>query len=708
MREWVVCGMIFLLLPCVSSSTYIIEHRSTSVGDVSWPPGFNNSEIALSIGGSMSVSGNITMNGSAVCTVGNGLCAGAPGSGTVTEVDTGTYLTGGPLTTTGTLDVDVGALGLLFYSLSNPNGFLNGTTFTTCTSGNASVWTGSSFGCVNLSSGPSGTNGTSGVNGANGQASNISVVNLGNGSYKLVMTYVPNGTNYLNFTTANLTGETGAPGSNGANGTNGTSITYIAVLGNGSLQINLSNGTNYVSGNLTGPAGASGVGGGGSNITGVAVSNVGTTQTLQINTTGGTSTIWNASWTDQTGGGGSGISQWNVTNGTVRSSVVNATDVTFTAGTGILIGLAGTTLTFTSTATGGGDGNSNVTAFTFTDATGLLQLTQDSGATTIFNATIPRNTTAQVNTVIQANAYAYANSSNGLGISGKATTCGVADSATNGLTTSSAWTGGDLGGTGLAATVNPNIARVANCSAGQFMNGTSAAGTLACGTPTTNADTLDTYHSSNFLNTTGFAAENLTSGTVAVARLPSLNSQHTHDAANITTGTIVNARYNTSFLWTYTGGIPDSNISSAATWTAKAATGQSTLCTAGNHVANFSVTTTGVLVNCTADSVTVPYQNTAAGWSNATGNIVTVDITKNVTIGGSTFFADTLNNRVGVGNTLPNATLHVVGGVIVTGGINLTDNDLNISGVGHCVVLPGGGKVCGNTTAVYLCAPGAC
>jgi hypothetical protein len=96
----------------------------------------------------------------------------------------------------------------------------------------------------------------------------------------------------------------------------------------------------------------------------------------------------------------------------------------------MLIGLSAlNVLTFTSTATGGADGNNNVTGFVFTDSTGILQLTQATGLTTIFNVTIPRNTSAQINSLIAANPNLFANSTNSLGINGNAAT------VTNGIYT---------------------------------------------------------------------------------------------------------------------------------------------------------------------------------------------------------------------------------------------------------------------------------
>ncbi len=60
----------------------------------------------------------------------------------------------------------------------------------------------------------------------------------------------------------------------------------------------------------------------------------------------------------------------------------------------------------------------------------------------------------------------------------------------------------------------------------------------------------------------------------------------------------------------------------------------------------------------------------------------------NVASGG--LFAN--GTHVGIGTTAPNATLHVVG-------------DVNITGEGTCLHLPGGGKLCGNSTCSTLYSP---
>lgn len=142
---------------------------------------------------------------------------------------------------------------------------------------------------------------------------------------------------------------------------------------------------------------------------------------------------------------------------------------------------------------------------------------------------------------------------------------GNADTVTNGLYTTSTWTGGDLSGTGLAPQV--------------------------------------------------------------------VDGSHVHDTANITTGTLADAR-----------------IASATTWNAKAGTSATSQCAAGTHVANVTTTTSGVSVTCTADdTTTVPYQNSAGGWTNTTTNTTT-----------------TLN--VGIGTTAPAQKLDINGSVKVGNG----------------------------------------
>lgn len=61
-----------LVLPLASAKIYMIEHQETRLGN---PTDYNNSELALDIYGAMRVSGNITMNGSVVCSPTNGLCS---------------------------------------------------------------------------------------------------------------------------------------------------------------------------------------------------------------------------------------------------------------------------------------------------------------------------------------------------------------------------------------------------------------------------------------------------------------------------------------------------------------------------------------------------------------------------------------------------------------------------------------------------------
>ena len=75
-----------------------------------------------------------------------------------------------------------------------------------------------------------------------------------------------------------------------------------------------------------------------------------------------------------------------------------------------------------------------------------------------------------------------------------------------------------------------------------------------------NSNMLNSQFSSYYLNILGFAAENLTSGTVAFERLPTLTNTHKLAWQNIT---------GTPLLWNATGAIPDSNITSATTWNEK-------------------------------------------------------------------------------------------------------------------------------------------
>lgn len=121
-----------------------------------------------------------------------------------------------------------------------------------------------------------GADGTPGQNGSNGTGI-AAIYLLGNGSLQI------NRTDGVNTTSGNLSGPAGPQGiqgvqgdqgiqgipgiggTNGTNGTdglNGTGIRSIELLLNGSLQINLTNGTNITSGNLTGAKGADGAGGG--------------------------------------------------------------------------------------------------------------------------------------------------------------------------------------------------------------------------------------------------------------------------------------------------------------------------------------------------------------------------------------------------------------------------------------------------------------
>ena len=123
--------------------------------------------------------------------------------------------------------------------------------------------------------GATGATGQAGTNGSNGTGI-IAIYLLSNGSLQI------NRTDLVNTTSGNLSGPAGPQGiqgdqgiqgipgiggtngTNGTNGLNGTGIKNIYLLANGSLQINLTNGTNITTGNLTGQKGDTGAAGGGS------------------------------------------------------------------------------------------------------------------------------------------------------------------------------------------------------------------------------------------------------------------------------------------------------------------------------------------------------------------------------------------------------------------------------------------------------------
>lgn len=100
-KYWILLAVLLVVVPVVTAKIYVIEHTSTQLGN---PVDYNNSELALDVYGAMRVSGNITMNGSVVCTGTNGLCL----AGTFSESD--------PLWSGNQS---------LYYLKSNPYGFLN-------------------------------------------------------------------------------------------------------------------------------------------------------------------------------------------------------------------------------------------------------------------------------------------------------------------------------------------------------------------------------------------------------------------------------------------------------------------------------------------------------------------------------------------------------------------------------------------------------
>lgn len=78
---------LLLAFPTSNAAVYIIEHRTMNIGNSS-SPSYNASEVAINVAGSMIVSGNITMDGSTVCTSSNGLCTGVGGGSIVTVRNT--------------------------------------------------------------------------------------------------------------------------------------------------------------------------------------------------------------------------------------------------------------------------------------------------------------------------------------------------------------------------------------------------------------------------------------------------------------------------------------------------------------------------------------------------------------------------------------------------------------------------------------------
>lgn len=117
-------------------------------------------------------------------------------------------------------------------------------------------------------------------------------------------------------------GGNGTPGTNGTNGLNGTGISTIYLLANGSLQINLTNGTNITTGNLTGAKGDTGAQGdpGADGAPGQA----GTNGTNGVNGTNGLNATAN----------------WTLAISTGNTSVIaNTNVVNISAGAGILLNL---------------------------------------------------------------------------------------------------------------------------------------------------------------------------------------------------------------------------------------------------------------------------------------------------------------------------------------------------------------------------------
>jgi hypothetical protein len=101
-------------------------------------------------------------------------------------------------------------------------------------------------------------------------------------------------------------------------------------------------------------------------------------------------------------------------------------------------------------------------------------------------------------------------------------------------------------------------------------------------------------------------------------------------------GTIVDSN-----VWTKTGGIPDSNISSATTWNAKAATGASAACTYG--IANITTSSSGVpTVTCATQQGTVTSITPGNGMSPNTA----ITTSGSVTLGAGGSVTSTSTNAV--------------------------------------------------------------
>ena len=269
------------------------------------------------------------------------------GSGTVTNIATNNGVTGGPITTTGTLSLDTA------YAWNAMFG--NGTWghVGNCVNGTVQNLTATGVQCIALTAGPqgpqgipgtngtngadgatgpqgpmglNGTNGTNGVNGTNGLNGTgiASTVLLGNGSLSITLT---NGTVFI---TANITGATGATGSNGLDG---IGIASVLLINNGSLRVNLTNGTSFITGNITGATGAQGLtGNNGVDGTGIASILLIANGSLRVNMTNGTNFITGnitgaTGATGNNGLDGAGIaSVLLLTNGSLRVNLTNGTN----------------------------------------------------------------------------------------------------------------------------------------------------------------------------------------------------------------------------------------------------------------------------------------------------------------------------------------------------------------------------------------------
>ena len=185
-----------------------------------------------------------------------------------------------------------------------------------------------------------------------------------------------------------------------------------------------------------------------------------------------------------------------------------------------------------------------------------------------------------------------------------------------------------------------------------------------------------TSDQNNYTSSISFGGAVLTlarnGGTSLTATIP--NNALTSDAANITAGTLVNARYNQSYFSLLYVNRTD--------WTSIDA--YPAACGAGT-----AVTTIGDTLTCT------PFASSsnAAGWFNTSLGIYTSINTTNVTIDGGTFFANVNDNRVGINTLVPTHTLTVNGSFNLTGGVQYVNGTGFLAGNTSCVsiVSPGGG-----------------